>query len=182
MGLYKYLRQAWKKPTEEQEALQRERLILWRRQPATIRLEHPSRLDRARSVGYKAKQGILVVRQRVTRGGRMRDTAGRGGRRPKTARRFLILDKNYQQVAEERAVQKFANCEVLNSYYVAQDGKNYWYEVILIDRSHPNVQADLNLRQVAAQRGRVHRGLTSAGKKARGLRNKGKGAEKARGQ
>ena len=32
----------------------------------------------------------------------------------------------------------------------------------------------------AAQRGRVYRGLTSSGKKSRGLRRKGKGAEKIR--
>ena len=180
MGLYKYLRQAWKKPSDSAEQAMRERLIQWRRQPATVRVENPTRLDRARSLGYKAKQGFLIVRQRVKRGGRMRDANKRGGRRPKTSRRFLILDKNYQAVAEARAVKPFANCEVLNSYYVAKDGQNYWYEVILIARDHPNIQNDENLRMVAAKRGRAERGLTSAGRRGRGLRNKGKGAEKLR--
>ena len=90
------------------------------------------------------------------------------------------MDKSYQQVAEERSAKKYPNCEVLNSYYVAKDGISYWFEIILIDRAHPQVMASTVLRSIAAQRGRVYRGLTSSGKKSRGLRRKGKGAEKMR--
>jgi large subunit ribosomal protein L15e len=179
MGLYKYLRLAWKKPTDEQENIYKQRLILWRKQPATVRVLNPTRIDRARSLGYKAKQGFIIVRQRVDRGGRMR-SSDRGGRRPKANRRFKVVDKNYQWIAEERSVQTYKNCEVLNSYYVGEDGKHYWYEVILIDRAHPNIQRDVILRNVAAQRGRVFRGLTSAGKRSRGVRLKGKGSEKVK--
>ncbi|MBN2459492.1 50S ribosomal protein L15e [Candidatus Woesearchaeota archaeon] len=179
MGMYKYLREAWKKPTDSIKAAQRERMIYWRKQDATVRVEHPTRIDRARSLGYKAKQGFLVVRQRVKRGGKMRPDVS-GGRRPKASRMWLTLKKNYQWIAEEKAVKKFTNCEVLNSYWAGQDGKHYWYEVILIDRSHPNIQKDPILRNIASQRGRAARGLTSAGKKTRSLRGKGKGYEKAR--
>ena len=180
MGLYKYLRQAWKKPSAELVELNRQKMIQWRKQPTTVRIDHPSRLDRAHSIGFKAKQGIFLVRQRLSRGGRMRDTDGRGGRKSKNARRFLILDKSYQSVAEVRASSKYPNCEVLNSYFVAQDGKNIWFEIIMIERSHPNIVNDSTLRNVAAQRGRANRGLTSAGKKSRGLRQKGKGTEHMR--
>lgn len=179
MGMYKYLREAWKKPTDSIIEVQRQRMISWRKQPVTLRIEHPTRIDRARSLGYKAKQGFIIVRQRVNRGGKMREH-NLGGRRPKTSRLKKILDKNYQWIAEERAARKFVNCEVLNSYLVGKDGKHAWFEVIMIDRHHPNITRDLNLRMLAAQRGRVYRGLTSAGRKARGLRNKGFGAEKAR--
>ena len=103
-----------------------------------------------------------------------------GGRRPKTSRRSKVVNKSYQWIAEERAVKKYTNCEVLNSYYVGEDGKHYWYEVIMIDKNHPNIKRDPNLRRIAKQTSRVHRGLTSAAKKTRGLRNKGKGAEKIR--
>lgn len=178
MGLYKYLREAWKKPSDSVLDEHRERLIKWRRQPATLRIERPSRLDRARSLGYKAKQGFLVVRQRVDRGGRMRDTTGRGGRRPKTARRFMILDKNYKAVAEVRAAKSYVNCEVLNSYFVAKDGKNYWFEIILVDRTHPNIVNDPHLKALVSRKDRAVRGLTSSGRKGRGLRHKGKGFEK----
>ena len=103
-----------------------------------------------------------------------------GGRRPKRYGRTKLVKKSYQWVAEERAVKKYTNCEVLNSYYVGQDGKHYWYEVILLDKHHPNILKDPVLRRIAKQTGRVHRGLTSTAKKTRGLRKKGKGAEKVR--
>ena len=179
MGLYKYIRELWKKPKQNLGEVQRKRLILWRKQPATVRIKKPTRVDKARSLGYKAKQGFILVRQRVRRGGRMRPKPS-GGRRPKRYTRRKVVKKNYQWIAEERAVKKYSNCEVLNSYYVGEDGKYYWYEVILIDRDHPNIKKDPVLRRIAKQRGRVHRGLTSAAKKTRGLRNKGKGAEKVR--
>lgn len=181
MSLYKHIRQIWKRPKETLGDIWKERLIKWRRENSTVRIKRPTRLDRARSLGYKAKQGIILVRQKVGRGGRQRPTI-RAGRRSKHFGQRKDVDKNYQQVAEERAAKKFVNCEVLNSYYVAEDGQHLWYEIILVDRAHPQVLKDKNLNWVAssANKGRVFRGLTSAGKKARGLRNKGKGAEKLR--
>ena len=103
------------------------------------------------------------------------------GRRPKAQRQTMILRKNYQLIAEERASRKYTNCEILNSYEVGNDGKHYWFEIILIDRDHPNItKKDSKYKNIAKKQGRVHRGLTSAGRKVRGLRHKGKGAEKAR--
>ena len=43
----------------------RKRAILWRKQNAVTRIDKPSRLLRARRLGYKAKQGIIVIRMRV---------------------------------------------------------------------------------------------------------------------
>lgn len=181
MGMYKYVQKLWKKPKENMPELWRERLIQWRREPSTLRIEHPTRIDRARSLGYKAKEGIIVVRQRILRGGRQRPKI-RKGRKSKHSRRNLIFAKSYSQIAEERANKKYPNCEVLNSYWVAKDGRYYWFEIILVDRAHPVVIADKNLSWMIErhQRGRVFRGLTAAGIKSRGLLNKGKGAEKIR--
>lgn len=176
MGLYQHLAENWKKALDE--GMQRERLIKWRRQPVTLRLEHPTRLDRARALGFKAKQGVFVVRQRVSRGPHRRTWTG--GRKSKNMRTLKALRKNYRMIAEERASMVFTNCEALNSYYVGEDGKHFWYEVIMVDRSHPAVLTDHRLAWIATQRGRAHRGLTSAGRTVRGLRWKGKGAEKAR--
>ena len=180
-GFYKYVREAWKKPKETMPELWKERLQKWRRSPSTVRVKRPTRIDRARSLGYKAKPGFIVVRQRVKRGGRMRPKIRRG-RRSKRFHQRLNLSKNYQQVAEERANRKYINCEVLNSYWVADDGKYYWYEIILLDRSHPAVITDKDRGWITMKqhRGRAARGLTSAGRKSRGLRNKGQGAEKIR--
>ena len=180
--MYKYIRNAWKQPKENLGSIWKERLILWRKEPVTVRIERPTRLDRARSLGYKAKQGFVIVRQRVIRGGRQRPQI-RKGRRSKHYRRRKIVGLSYQSVAEQRAAKKYVNCEVLNSYYVAKDGRYFWYEVILVDKAHPQVLSDPNLKWIAEKKhtGRVFRGLTAAGKRSRGiLTHKGKGAEKMR--
>ena len=178
MALMKHLRETWRKLDP---AILRTRLIKWRREPVVIRIEHPTRLDRARSLGYKAKLGYILVRVRVRRGGRMREQM-KAGRRSKTMRRKKIVSKSYQTIAEERANKKFLNCEVLNSYYVAKDGLHYWYECVLIDRAHPSIKKDKRSGWVASgkHKGRVFRGLTSSGKRSRGLHQKGKGVEKHR--
>lgn len=176
--MYKYIRDLWKSPSSE---LLRSRLIAWRRDPAIVRIEKPTRLDRARTLGYKAKQGYVVARVKISRGKRQRELIKKG-RRSKHRRRKLIVGKSYQWIAEERISRKYKNMEVLNSYEVAKDGKYKWYEVILVDREHPRIKKDERTKWVSNKSnvGRAFRGLTSAGKKSRGLRNKGKGAEKIR--
>ena len=170
MGLYQQVREAWKKPQANLGSLWRERLIAWRQEDATVRIERPTRIDRARSLGYKAKQGFIVVRQRVLRGGHERPQI-KGGRRSKRFGRNLTLWKNYQQIAEERTQKKFENLVVLNSYWVGKDGKHAWYEVILVDPDHPVIQSDPKINWICQQkkRSRVFHGQTSAGKKSRGL-------------
>ena len=182
-GMYGHIRELWKRPRDGVLAeIQRKRLIEWRRGPAIVRVPRPTRLDRARALGYKAKQGVFVVRVRVRRGG-LRKPRPRKGRRPKRMGVLKItMEKSIQRIAEERAARKHPNAEVLNSYYVGEDGLYKYYEVIMVDRSHPAVLADKDLSWIAEpqHRGRAFRGLTSAGKKGRGLRKKGKGAEKNR--
>ena len=97
MGLYKHIRENWKKPKEKMPELWRERLIAWRRENSTVKLERPTRIDRARSLGYKAKQGFIMVRQRVLRGGHRRPTIKKG-RRSKHYGQKLSLRKNYQLI------------------------------------------------------------------------------------
>ena len=84
--------------------------------------------------------------------------------------------------AEERAQKHYPNLEVLNSYWLGEDGKQKFYEIILVDPDHPQVIADRKIDWIGApaQSGRVYRGLTSAGREGRGLRWKGKGAERMR--
>jgi large subunit ribosomal protein L15e len=123
----------------------KKRLIEWRRQPTVIRIEKPTKIYKARMLGYKAKQGIIVVRVRV-RKGKMERERPDSGRRPKrmgTTR--LTIKKSLRWIAEEKAQRKFPNLEVLNSYYVAEDGKYKWYEVIMVDPYHPAIKSDKNL-------------------------------------
>lgn len=171
MGYYKYLKKLWKKPKANFGTLAwRDWLVQLRSQPAILRIQKPTRLDRARALGYKAKQGIFAVRARVTKGARKRPKP-KGGRRPKRYGRFIQPRKSYQVLAEERAARKFPNAEVLNSYWVGEDGKCKWYEIILIDRAHPAIKTDRKLSWIAkpSTKGRVFRGKTSAARKSRGL-------------
>lgn len=177
MGYLKYLRNVFLSPNDEQKAFHRERLLEWRRQPVTVRVDRPTRLDRARALGYRAKPGVIVVRQRVQRGSHKREQI-KSGRKSKRSHHAKNLAKNYQQIAEEKSARKYRNCEVLGSYLAARDGKHSWYETILVERRHPAVLADNRLIGIAAQRGRAARGLTSAGRKSRGLRKKGIGSER----
>lgn len=180
---YKYLAEAWKKPEASfVKEIMKQRAIQWRRQPTVIRVERPTRLDRARKLGYKAKQGFVVVRVRVRRGWLKRPRP-RAGRRPKRMGVTKIkLAKSLRLVAEERAGRKFPNLEVFSSYWVWEDGRFKWYEIVMVDPHHPVIQSDENVNWIceSVHRRRVFRGLTSAGKKMRGLRHKGRGAEKLR--
>ncbi|MFW6024760.1 MAG: 50S ribosomal protein L15e [Candidatus Woesearchaeota archaeon] len=177
MGMYKYIKEAWKKPKSFQNY--KKYLYVWRRQPSIVRVDKPTRLDRARKLGYRAKQGVVVARVKVIRGGRKRKKFT-AGRRPKRYSRRKDLDLNYQNICERRASRKYDNCEVLNSYWVGKDKRHYYYEVILLDRDHPVIKNDDHYSKIIKQKDRAERGVTSSGKKSRGLRSKGVGAEKVR--
>jgi large subunit ribosomal protein L15e len=180
---YSHMADRWNQPRDGEMSEQTmKRLIQWRREPSIQRVERPTRLDRARSLGYKAKQGVCVARCRVRRGGlrKSRPDKGRGPSQMGVNR--ITPAKNLQRIAEERTSKKFPNLRVLNSYEVLSDGRHYYYEVILVDPNHPAIETDDDLGWICddEHKNRAERGLTSAGKKGRGLENKGKGAEKVR--
>jgi large subunit ribosomal protein L15e len=181
---YKYLADAWKRPEASfVKEVMKQRVIEWRQQPTIVRVERPTRLDRARRLGYKAKQGFVIIRVRVRRGWLKRPRP-KAGRRPKRMGVTKVKRaKSLRLVAEERAARKFPNLEVLNSYWVWEDGRYKWYEIIMVDPHHPVVRSDKNVNWIceSVHKGRVFRGLTSAGKKVRGLQHKGK-ASKTKGQ
>ena len=71
-GLYQHVRDTWKKPKEVLPHMFRQtRMAQWRREPVNCKIERPTRIDAARRMGYKAKQGVVVIRTRIRRGGRM---------------------------------------------------------------------------------------------------------------
>ena len=85
----------------------REKAVIWRKQNAIVRIVKPSRIIRARRLGYKAKQGIVVVRMRVGTGG-MRKQRPRGGRRPKHLGVTRIKAAvSMKQVAERRVLERY---------------------------------------------------------------------------
>jgi len=181
-SMYNHLGDQWKKPDMSFKSPQQQRLIQWRHEENFLRVDKPLRIDRARSLGYKAKQGYIVVRTHVRRGGLRKPTI-RSGRKPSAKGMTKItMAKSTQRIAEERTARKYPNMEVLNSYWVGEDGKQHYYEVILVDPVHPSILKDSKINWIsnAPNARRVLRGKTSAGQKGRGLMYKGKGAEKVR--
>ena len=139
--------QVWIKLWKENAPEIRDRVVHWRKQEAVTRIEKPSRIQRARRLGYKAKQGIIVIRMRVGTGG-MRKQRPRGGRRPKHLGVTRIkADVSMKQVAENRVLERYPNMKLLGSYFIYKDGMHYWFEVILADPSHPRIAKDKELRK-----------------------------------
>ncbi|MDD5163937.1 MAG: 50S ribosomal protein L15e [Candidatus ainarchaeum sp.] len=163
--------------------LYRQRLIEFRKEPkAIVRIERPTNIARAHKLGYKAKKGFVIARVRIRKGSGLHRRPHSGRRPKRMGVNKLTRKKNIQTMAEVRANEHFPNCEVLNSYWIGEDGKNKYFEVILVDTSALEIKADREINWICSPKhsGRAMRGLTSAGKKGRGLLHKGKGTEKTR--
>ena len=137
----------WLKMWKDNSTELREKAVIWRKQNAVTRVDKPSRITRARRLGYKAKQGITVIRMRVGTGG-MRKQRPRGGRRPKHLGVTRIKAAvSMKQVAERRVLERYPNMKLLGSYFLYKDGMHYWFEIILADPSHPSIAKDKELRK-----------------------------------
>ena len=147
---YQHMNETWLKEQKKRTDLIKGRLIVWRKQGSIVKLNRPSRLGRARSLGYKAKQGYIVVRIKTGRGPREKPRP-RMGRKPRSLGVVKYTPKKSRR-------------------WIAEDP------------NHPVIYNDPNINWICdpAQKGRENRGLTSAGKRSRGLRKKGRGAEKMR--
>merc|ERR1719181_591982 len=156
----------------------------YRQLPQVHRAQKPSRLDKARTMGYKAKQGYAVWRVRIRRGGRKR-AVGKGivyGKPVHQGIRKLKKTRSHRSVAEEKIGRRCSNMRVLNSYWVGQDAAYKFFEVLLVDPAHNAIRKDPRINWIVSEKHnkRELRGLTSAGKKYRGLRMKGYRAHKRR--
>ena len=122
----RYMAMTWTKMWKSNADELKSKTIGWRTEPVIHKIQRPSRLERAHRLGYKAKQGIIVVRARVGRGG-MRKQRPVAGRRPKHLGVVHIKQgTSMRKVAERRVNEKFPNMEVLGSYYLHKDGMYYW--------------------------------------------------------
>lgn len=145
--MYRQISKTWQDIFHEKRGDIRARAVELRKQPAMLRVDRPWRLDRARALGYKAKEGVVVIRMRVSRGG-MRRKRPTSGRRPKHMGVLKIKSAvSSQSVAERRALQRHPNLRLLGSYLVWQDGIHAWFECILVNPMHPAVKSDYNYRR-----------------------------------
>ena len=178
MGAYKYLEEIWKhKQSDLMRFVLRMRTWEYRQLPAIHHCSRPSRPEKARKLGYKAKQGYVIYRVRIRRGGRKKPVRkGIINGKPKSQGVVgLKASKSLRVVAETRVGKKLGNLRVLNSYWVGQDATFKFFEVILVDPSHKAIRRDPKINWICrpVNKRREERGLTSAGKKYRGLRVKG---------
>ncbi|KAK4536297.1 hypothetical protein CDCA_CDCA08G2322 [Cyanidium caldarium] len=186
MGAYKYLEELWrKKQSEAMRFLLRVRAWEYRHLPPVHRATRPSRPDKAHRLGYRAKQGFVIYRVRVRRGGRKRPVPKgiQYGKPKNQGVTQLKFQRNKRSVAEERVGRRIcANLRVLNSYWVNQDSVFKYYEVILADPNHNAIRRDPRINWICrpTMKHRELRGLTSAGRKGRGLHKKGHRVGKAR--
>jgi large subunit ribosomal protein L15e len=179
---YKYVKETFEKHQKGYQTPHWYRGIEYRQGNSIDRVEHPTKIHRARTLGYKAKPGYIIVRARIRKGG-MHKVRPKRGRKPRAMGvKKYTTGKSLQWIAEERVQRKYPNMQVLNSYKVYSDGKHWYYEVILVDPHHPVIKSDPKINWICEPQHtkRVTRGLTSAGKRSRGLHKKGWGSEKTR--
>ena len=155
------------------EVLPRDIQLELRRQPSLHRVERPTRLARARRIGYSAIQGIVVIRANIRKGSFRKPSLAAIGRRPKrTGIRKITLNFNHQALLERRISRRYPNMIILGSYYLCETGQKRWYEVILADSAHPSILSRQQYSRIISSPGsrtRQFRGLTASGRRARGL-------------
>ncbi|KAF8761788.1 eukaryotic ribosomal protein eL15 family [Rhizoctonia solani] len=144
-----------KKQSDVLRFLLRVRCWEYRQLNVIHRASRPSRPDKARRLGYKAKQGYVVYRVRVRRGNRKKPVP-KGATYGKPVRQgvnHLKFQRGLRSTAEER------------------DGVYKYYEVILVDPSHKAIRRDPRISWIVnpVHKRREARGLTSIGKQNRGL-------------
>jgi len=157
------------------------KLIDWRRGNSIERVEKPTNLAAARSKGYKAKKGIFIVRVRLRRGSGTKSRPNMARRPKRMGVNKIKRRKSIQWIAEERAARAYPGLEVLNSYWVGEDGMNKYYEIIMVNPHEPTIMADNNLNWLLREKKRVYRAKTSSARKAKKKRWAGGGIKDRKG-
>ena len=186
MGASKYIKKAFQeewKGSEDKDynyrAIMQARTIEYRKEPrSVIKLERPTNIPAARKVGYRAKQGIFVIRVGIRKGSGTYHRP-KNKRRPKRQGQAKLTRRiSTQGMAEQRSSKTYENAEVLGSYKIAEDGQKHYFEVILADRDAKTIRTDKKLKWLVygKQKGRAERGKTSATRvnKEKNVKNKRK--------
>ncbi|KAI8049671.1 ribosomal protein L15e [Syncephalis plumigaleata] len=182
MGAYKYIEELYKKKQSDVlRFLLRVRCWEYRQLNVIHRASRPTRPDKARRLGYKAKQGYVIYRIRVRRGGRKRPVpkGATYGKPHSMGVNELKYQHSHRYTAENRIGRRCPNLRVLNSYWVNQDSTYKYFEVILVDPNHKAIRSDPRINWIvnSVHKHREARGLTAIGRKNRGV-GKGHGYNK----
>lgn len=162
-----------KKQTDIMKYMTRVAVVEARQNDVVHRKEKPLFLDRARKLGYKAKQGVTVWGVRIRKGDAIRNY-NNGNTRGKCVNAGIHQIKstlNKQALAEQIIGQQLGSLRILGSYKIGQDLRYHHFEVIMVDPNHNAVRNNRVLNWICnpVHKHREMRGLTSAGRKSRGL-------------
>ena len=127
---YSHIKETWE---NADKVYVRGRVREWKDDSVVSRILRPTKLGRARALGYKAKQGYVMVRVRIRKSGRKRRTIRKGRHPTNVGIVKFTTSMSKQSIAERRTMKKYPNMEVLNSYKAGEDGRNHYFEVILVD-------------------------------------------------
>ncbi|CAG0881550.1 unnamed protein product [Cyprideis torosa] len=174
MGAYKYVQELYRrKQSDVMRYLLRMRCWQYRQLNKLHRAPRPTRPDKARRMGYRAKQGFLIYRVRVRRGCRKKQVpkGATYGKPTNHGVNQIKPKRNLQSIAEERVGRRVRGLRVLSSYWVSEDSTYKYFEVICVDPFHKAIRRDHRIQWICkpVNKHRELRGKTSAGRKSRGL-------------
>ncbi|MFA5050052.1 MAG: 50S ribosomal protein L15e [Candidatus Micrarchaeia archaeon] len=172
MGAYRYIQESIQNARKERNQTYRTRISSWRKEGTVVGTKRPMNIPRARKCGYKSTKGFVVARVKIEKGMRKRPKPAKG-RQARHNYRYTSPASSHQMIAEQKAARIYKNCEVIGSYFIADDGQYTFFEIILADRTLASSKSSATLRK-----GRAFRGLTSAGQKARKRLKTGKTSDK----
>merc|ERR1712137_60783 len=130
MGALKYVEELQKKKQSDVlRFLLRVRCWELRQLNVIHRASRPSRPDKARRLGYRAKQGYVIYRIRIRRGGRKRPVpkGATYGKPTNQGVNSLKNQRSHQAIAEERVGRRCKALRVLSSYWVGQDSSYKYF-------------------------------------------------------
>ena len=103
---YKHIKDTFEKHEKGYQSQYWQRGIEYRKGKSIQRIEKPTKIYRARELGYKAKQGYAIVRARIRKGG-MHKIRPKRGRKPRAMGvSKYTTGKNLRWSAEERVQRK----------------------------------------------------------------------------
>merc|ERR1712131_92003 len=114
------------------------------------RVERPTYLERARKLGYKAKQGYSIWVVKIGKGDAFRDY-NNGNTRGKCVNAGIHQIKpslNKQAEAEQIIGKKLGSLRVLGSYKIGCDLKSHYFEVIMVDPMHNAIRNDYKINWI----------------------------------
>src|SRR2546428_8421214 len=121
---YECLQQLWRKHDPERLGWLRQEAVEWRRDPVIMRIRRPTRPDKGSLLGYKAKQGIIMVRVRVRTGGARKPRPASGRRQKALGSVKFTRAISFQRVGENGPLRKATNMIVMIAYYLISIGNH----------------------------------------------------------